>query len=131
MICPSVRAISSRSSLKRIRIGGAAGSTAGRDCSPPITWRSSLPALRPIPRAMKVGEHHHFLLLSRIKVARPPRTNPPIMDRHREDTHLSHRNPTTSMQVRQVNCHHSKLLSSRHPQPSRPNPLGWVAWADW
>jgi hypothetical protein len=99
MICPSARAISSRSSLKRMRIGGLAGSTEGRDCSPPITWRRSLPALRPIPLVMKLGEHHQFPPLCLIIVAHRPRINNPyIMDHRRGDT-PGHRNPTIRIQV--------------------------------
>jgi hypothetical protein len=99
MICPSARAMSLRSSLKRIQIGGLAGSTEGRDCSPQITWRRCLPALRPIPRAVKFGEHHQSPLLCHIIAAPRPRTNPSIMDHHKGDTQ-GHRNLTVSMQVR-------------------------------
>lgn len=93
MICPSARATSSRWSLKRIPIGGLASSTDSKDCSPLITWRRSLPAaLLPILRLVTLGEYHQ-LLLRRIIVVHPPRTNPSIMDPLRVDINHSHPNP--------------------------------------
>jgi hypothetical protein len=92
MICPSARATSLRWSLKRIRIGGLAGTTESKDCSPLITWRRPLPALLPILRPMTLVGHHQ-LLLRRIIMVHLPHTNPSIMDPSRVDTNHSHPNP--------------------------------------
>ena len=120
MICPSKPAISLRWSLKRTQIGGLAGSTGGKDFSPPLTWRSCLrlSALRPIPRLLMSGNHHQRPLPCRIIVFHLYHTNPSIVDPPRDISH-PHRNRITRTWARQVNRRrHSKLLSSKHRQPN-------------